>query len=102
MNKTSDEINIPTIVLVTFLSLLIFLILVVGAQTWYYHIKNEQEFTKIISSPSIALDSHHANQLELLNSYRWIDKEQQIVGIPIDRAMQLIAQERNAGSGLTK
>jgi hypothetical protein len=29
----------------------------------------------------------------MLNSYRWIDREARIVGIPIDRAIEVLAEK---------
>ncbi len=88
-----DEINVKTIFLVTFISLLIFVELIVGAQVFYYNVKNSQHVQKVVSQPSQQLNSHLADQVETLNSYRWVDQEKQIVAIPIDRAMQLMVED---------
>jgi hypothetical protein len=34
-----------------------------------------------------------AEHLEQLNSYRWINAQEQIAAIPIDRAMDLVVEE---------
>ncbi|HEV8517141.1 MAG TPA: hypothetical protein VGQ54_01110 [Burkholderiales bacterium] len=47
--------------------------------------------------PATEISTLNAEKRRLLNGYRWIDKEQGIIQIPIERAMQLLA-ERNSGS----
>lgn len=43
-------------------------------------------------SPTADLQTLRARENDLLTHYRWIDRSKGIVGIPIDRAIQLIAQ----------
>jgi hypothetical protein len=42
--------------------------------------------------PSLELDEYRRQQRKLLGEYQWIDKQQQIVRIPIDEATRLIAE----------
>jgi len=42
--------------------------------------------------PSLELGEYRRQQRKLLDEYQWIDKQQQIVRIPIDKAAQLIAE----------
>ena len=44
-------------------------------------------------TPSADLAEHRAKEEELLNSYKVIDKDAGVVRIPIDRAMDLVAEE---------
>jgi hypothetical protein len=48
------------------------------------------------SSPSRELHEMRAEEDALLHSYRWVDQQAGIVGIPIERAMRLLA-EREKG-----
>ena len=41
----------------------------------------------------------HAKEAEILSSYKWVDKEKGRAQIPIDRAMELIAQEHMNAPG---
>lgn len=43
--------------------------------------------------PSRNLAQHRAAENRLLHHYRWIDKEQGVVQIPVERAMELVAKE---------
>ena len=42
--------------------------------------------------PSKDIEEHRAIQGRLLGDYEWIDREQGIVRIPIERAMELVAE----------
>jgi hypothetical protein len=42
--------------------------------------------------PSIELGEYRRQQRKLLDEYQWIDKQQQIVRIPIDEATRLVAE----------
>ena len=44
------------------------------------------------SVPSLELGEYRRQQRKLLGEYQWIDKQQQIVRIPIDQATQLLAE----------
>ena len=44
------------------------------------------------SVPSLELGEYRRQQRKLLDEYQWIDKQQQIVRIPIDQATQLLAE----------
>ena len=42
--------------------------------------------------PSLELGEYRRQQRKLLGEYQWIDKQQQIVRIPIDQATRLLAE----------
>jgi hypothetical protein len=44
------------------------------------------------TNPNADLEQFQAEQEVLLNSYAWVDKNAGIIRIPIERAMDLIAQ----------
>ena len=44
-------------------------------------------------APAMDLKQFRAGEDQVLHSYGWIDQEKGIVSIPIDRAMELVAQE---------
>ena len=47
---------------------------------------------RLQTTPRQDMSDLRAREDELLNSYRWVDKDAGIVRIPIDRAMQLIVE----------
>ena len=55
-------------------------------------------YAYLLSRDIDTLSMQLADQQEELNSYRWIDQEKGVVGIPIARAMDLVLQESAAES----
>ncbi len=45
---------------------------------------------RLQSKPSASLEAFRRREQKELTSYRWIDKQQGVVQIPVDRAMQLL------------
>ncbi|HLH45109.1 MAG TPA: hypothetical protein VKV74_19120 [Bryobacteraceae bacterium] len=43
-------------------------------------------------SPRDEWQAYHDEQMQQLNSYRWVDRDKGVVAIPITRAMELIVQ----------
>jgi hypothetical protein len=52
---------------------------------------------KVLSAPSAQLNDLHARETEQLTKYSYIDKDSGLVRIPVDRAMELFAQEAAGG-----
>ena len=49
---------------------------------------------RIQSNPGADIQSYFQSQQNLLNTYGWIDRQNGIVRLPIDRAMELVLQRR--------
>ena len=63
----------------------------------YFHASEKQEaLRKVVAVVPEELAQARADQLGVLNSYRWIDEKAGVVGIPIERAMALVVAERAA------
>ncbi len=73
-------------------------VLIVAAQTLYYHMMKAEEETKLGKGPEPRLRELEAQQYGQLHSYRWVDSGKKIAAIPIDRAMELLAAEKRWGS----
>jgi hypothetical protein len=43
-------------------------------------------------SPQADMDAMRAREHELLHSYGWVDREKGVARIPIDRAMEIMAE----------
>ena len=50
------------------------------------------ESPRLQISPRADMDSMRAAEDKILTSYAWIDKQNGVVGIPIERAMEIIAE----------
>ena len=88
-----DDLNTPMIAIIGFLSAILLFVIIVGMQAWFYSMQNAEFYKKVVTKPQVELNTLISGQQEMLNSYRWIDKDKQIAGIPIDRAMELVARE---------
>ncbi|MCU0232152.1 MAG: hypothetical protein MUC67_12400 [Acidobacteria bacterium] len=77
---------------------LILVLIIVGLQALFYHVENDA-YAQVYSEPNLDLKMVRAQQLELLNSYGWIDREKGVVRVPIDRAMEMVVADPNAAVG---
>jgi hypothetical protein len=59
--------------------------------------ENERKVVELVPRPLLKL---RTEQRRLLDEYRWVDEDQGVVAIPIERAMELVlAEERGTGDG---
>ncbi|NNE09467.1 MAG: hypothetical protein HKN20_12975 [Gemmatimonadetes bacterium] len=72
---------------------------IVALQAAYYHLEAGEIERKVISQAPEELTQLRSKQLAELNSYRWVSETEGVVGIPIDRAMELVAREAGATAG---
>ena len=74
-------------------TVVLLLVIGIGIQGYYELIYTNEEYTRVISQPNWALrDLRNTEQWELTN-YGYVDKAKGTVRIPIDQAMQLVAQD---------
>mgnify|MGYP001828325521 CR=1 FL=1 len=55
-------------------------------------LRTEQR-VKVVEAVSPALEDYQREQADLLGNYDWVDQENGVVQIPIERAMELVAEE---------
>ena len=65
-------------------------------QGWYHQMEKAELQRKVIEPPSEALTTYQAEQAVTMGEYRWIDPENGVVGLPIERAMEIMV-ERASG-----
>lgn len=87
------EPNAAMILVVGLVGFILVFAIVVGLQAVYYQAEDDQNATKVISQAPEELSRLRSQQQEQLNTYRWIDQKTGVVGIPIDRAMEIIVRE---------
>jgi hypothetical protein len=51
---------------------------------------------KVVDQPYRELLKLEADQSEVLDAYRWVDREKGIVAIPVERAMEIVVREESA------
>jgi len=88
-----DDPNVPASAVVGLVGAVLLFVIIVGLQALFYRMQDAEVAEKVYSQPYEELRQLDADQLEQLNSYGWVDQQAGTVHIPIDRAMELVAQE---------
>ena len=88
-----DDPNVAMSAVVGIISAIALFVIIVLLQTWFYSAEEDERFRKIYSQPYEELQKIDNEQLERLGSFGWISEPDGIAHIPIDRAMQLVADE---------
>jgi hypothetical protein len=94
----ADNLNIPALVVTGVVSVLIVVAVVVLISAWFHRAYQAEVDVKQILPPSQDLRKVTLDQQSELNRYGWIDEEQGVVAIPIERAMELVVRESAARS----
>lgn len=63
------------------------------AQVLFYNAQRIEDQTKLYAGKPQELADLQAKQLAQINVYRYVDRQKDIVAIPIDRAIELYAAE---------
>lgn len=88
-----DDPDVPASAVVGILGAILLFVIIVGLQALFYRMEDRELARKVYDAPYEDLQQLEADQLETLNSYGWIDQQQQTAHIPIGRAMELIVEE---------
>ena len=82
-------------------AILVFVV-IVGMQATFYYVEQAELYDKVYSQPPEELTRLRATQQERLNSYRWIDEQNRVAAIPIDRATELVVEELSQAARTTE
>ena len=93
-NAAAKE-NLDTGLIITAGVLLVVLVyvLILLVQGWFYHAQTDEHVRKVIEPRNEQLAAAVAAQQEPLQGYRLINEAEGTVGIPIERAMELVVRE---------
>jgi hypothetical protein len=91
--RTNDDPHTSGTVVVGVVGAILVFAVIVALQALFYNVESAETVSKVYDVGPDQLNLLRADQLERLHSYRWIDHEQGVVGIPIDLAMKLVADE---------
>lgn len=72
------------------------IVIILGIQAYFDHLREQAEYQKVAVPVAQDLKNLHSQEDEELNNYKYVDRGNGTVQIPISRAMQLIAQEAAA------
>ena len=87
-----DDPDVPASAIVGILGAVLLFVIIVGLQALFYSMERQELARKVTEDPYDPLQRLDADQLELLNSYGWVDQQAGIAHIPIDRAMELVVE----------
>lgn len=88
-----NEVNVPLIVVIGVVSAFVLAACIISLQAWYVSMERQQvaQYDDAVF-PSLA--TLRADQQAHLNGYRWINRDQQLVSLPIEEAMKIVAQNQ--------
>jgi len=66
-------------------------------RAWVMHQVGVEQRHKVVEVVAPALADYQRQQQDLLGGYAWVDRDNGVVQLPIERAMELVAQE-NGGA----
>ena len=88
-----DDPDVPASAVVGVVSAILLFVVVVALQALFFRMQEGERSRKVYEQPYEALQKLDADQLGTLTSYGWVDQQQGVTRIPIERAMQLIVDE---------
>jgi hypothetical protein len=92
-----DDLNTQNLTVIGLCGAVGTFVIIIALQVMYYQFEAHEYARKVLAAPQISSDSVLNEQRNRLASYGWIDREQQIVSVPIDDAMsQVLAREQRA------
>lgn len=90
-----DDINIAVVSVVGIISVALTIASVFAVQALYFNRMDVETQRKVVELDSPSSESRVAEQEAKLSRYAWRDQENEIVVIPIERAMSLVVTEMN-------
>jgi hypothetical protein len=94
MATQPDDIPINVLGLLAFGSIIGTLVVVIMLTGLYRHREQLEFQRKVVDVPVFAVEAKRAAAAERLGNYGWVDRDQNVVHIPIDRAKALFLQEQ--------
>ena len=101
-----DDVNTPVIAAIGLLSVIGLVAFVLLLQVGYYQMSDQLSAQANIGQTELEVSNLMVAQEERLAGYSWVNREKGKVGIPIDRAMELVladlAHGKEKGAGNAK
>jgi hypothetical protein len=87
-----DDPDIALTTMVVIVGAVLTFVVVVFLQAVFYRAEAEEYQRKVVDVTPKQLRSARAEQTQILNEYRWVDRENGVVAIPIDQAMEIMIE----------
>jgi hypothetical protein len=88
-----DDPNSLMTVVVGVISCVLLLAILFGLEAVFYGLQHREFREKVVNRKPVELLQVRAEAQEALRDYHWIDRENGVVGIPIERATELMIEE---------
>lgn len=85
-----SEVHASQIITVGAVGGVLLFVIVIGVQAWFMN-QEQREAAQYQDRPVMAVENLRLEQEMKINGYRWVDREKQIVAIPIDEAIKVVA-----------
>jgi hypothetical protein len=86
-------INIPLILTIGIVGLIVLLVLIVGTEAWYDSMTQDEAVVKASGDfGNKPLDDIKTAQRTNISGYRWVDKKNNVITVPVDDAMAIMVQ----------
>lgn len=96
--RAEQDVSVRPIVLVGLAGALLVFVLIVVLEAWFYNLEDVQVYRKVIAASPEPLARAMADQQIQITSYRVIDPARNVIAIPIERAMEIVAREEAAAA----
>jgi uncharacterized protein YdgA (DUF945 family) len=93
VSRAGNELSIPFLAGVIVAAGLLLWAGSVALQAWFHGELAEEHARKVVEQPVVELEQQLETQRAALTDYRWVDREAGVVRLPIDRAIELVADE---------
>ncbi|MFZ5832279.1 MAG: hypothetical protein ACOY3P_19510 [Planctomycetota bacterium] len=97
---SKNDVNTPLIAIIGFLGAVVVFAIIIALQVMFYRWAEAEKMMKDIAVPPAQYDSLVAAQQAQLAEYRIVDPERKIVTIPINQAMNLVAERVARGEAV--
>ena len=95
-----DDVNTQNITVIGLCGAVGTFVVIVALQVMYYHFESREMARKVLSVPHVGPESVLNEQRAKLASYGWVDREQNVVAVPIEIAMtHVLSREQQVAMG---
>ncbi len=88
--------NAPVTITAGILGALLVALIIILLQAAYFRALDREHQIKVVAETPQELQDLRTAQMEKLEGYKWVDRKNGVVSIPIDRAMELVVRDAKA------
>jgi len=92
MPAIKQDANVSLVLSVGVISGILIIVTIIGVQAWYQSEEDAEASAKADEYPNQTLIDLKAGQTQRISDYRWVDQKNNVVAIPIDKAMDVFVQ----------